>query len=66
VIKKNGVKMVKTQTQGMLLYAVTSVHPGSGSEVGFVDLPIQRRKAVRGLPKSRRFVAQGRDPGGRA
>jgi len=42
--------MVKTQTQGMLLYAVTSVHPGSGSEVGFVDLPIQREKHTR-FPK---------------
>lgn len=42
--------IVKTQTQGILLYAVTSVHPGSGSEVGFVDLPIQREKHTR-FPK---------------
>ncbi len=33
-----------------LLHAVTSVHAGSGSEIGLVDLPIQREKHT-GFPK---------------
>lgn len=33
-----------------LLHAVTSVHAGSGSEIGLVDLPIQREKHT-GYPK---------------
>lgn len=33
-----------TQFQPLLLYAVTSVHAGSGSEIGIVDLPIQREQ----------------------
>ncbi|AMQ22325.1 type III-B CRISPR module RAMP protein Cmr4 [Geobacillus sp. JS12] len=33
-----------------LMHAITSVHAGSGSEIGFVDLPIQREKHT-GFPK---------------
>ncbi|SDE03718.1 CRISPR-associated protein Cmr4 [Paenibacillus sp. CF095] len=33
-----------TTFKPFLLYAVTSVHAGSGSEIGIVDLPIQREK----------------------
>jgi CRISPR-associated protein Cmr4 len=33
-----------------LLHAITSVHAGSGSEIGLVDLPIQREKHT-GFPK---------------
>lgn len=33
-----------TSYQPFLMYAVTSVHAGSGSEIGIVDLPIQREK----------------------
>ncbi|GIW50270.1 MAG: hypothetical protein KatS3mg080_0881 [Anoxybacillus sp.] len=36
--------------QPFLLHAVTSVHAGSGSEIGLVDLPIQREKHT-GFPK---------------
>ncbi|UPK45003.1 type III-B CRISPR module RAMP protein Cmr4 [Paenibacillus pabuli] len=56
-----------TKYQPFLLYAVTSVHAGSGSEIGIVDLPIQREKHT-AYPKIesstlkgswRRYVAEG-------
>ena len=34
----------------LLLYGVTSVHAGSGSDLGVVDLPIQREQHT-GYPK---------------
>lgn len=34
----------------MFLHALTSLHPGSGSEIGLVDLPVQREK-ITGFPK---------------
>lgn len=39
-----------TKVAPMLLYSVSSVHAGSGSEVGVVDLPIQRERHT-GFPK---------------
>lgn len=39
-----------TIAKPFLLHAVTSVHAGSGSEIGIVDLPIQREKHT-GYPK---------------
>lgn len=39
-----------TNTNTLFLHAITSVHAGSGSEVGLVDLPIQREKQT-GYPK---------------
>lgn len=39
-----------TKAKPFLLYAVSSVHAGSGSEVGLVDLPIQREQHT-GFPK---------------
>jgi len=39
-----------TGAKPFLLYAVSSVHAGSGSEVGLVDLPIQREQHT-GFPK---------------
>lgn len=33
-----------TKAKPFLLHAITSVHAGSGSEIGIVDLPIQREK----------------------
>src|SRR5690625_3239744 len=33
-----------SQAKPFLLHAITSVHAGSGSEIGIVDLPIQREK----------------------
>lgn len=39
-----------TKVKPFLLHAITSVHPGSGSEVGLVDLPIQREQHT-GFPK---------------
>lgn len=39
-----------TKVKPFLLHAISSVHPGSGSEVGLVDLPIQREKHT-GFPK---------------
>ncbi|BBB93485.1 type III-B CRISPR module RAMP protein Cmr4 [Methylomusa anaerophila] len=39
-----------TIARPFLLHAVTSVHAGSGSEIGTVDLPIQREKHT-GYPK---------------
>jgi CRISPR-associated protein Cmr4 len=39
-----------TEVKPFLLYAVSSVHAGSGSEVGLVDLPIQREQHT-GFPK---------------
>lgn len=39
-----------TEKQVFLLHALSSVHAGSGSEVGLVDLPIQREKHT-GFPK---------------
>lgn len=41
--------MFKT-VRPFLLHAITSVHAGSGSEIGLVDLPIQREKHT-GFPK---------------
>jgi len=34
----------------LFLHALTSLHPGSGSEIGLVDLPVQREKHT-GYPK---------------
>lgn len=39
-----------TEVQPFLLYTVSSVHVGSGSDVGIVDLPIQREQHT-GFPK---------------
>src|SRR4051812_33995854 len=39
-----------TKAKPFLLHAITSVHAGSGSEIGLVDLPIQREKHT-GFPK---------------
>lgn len=39
-----------SKVKPFLLHAITSVHPGSGSEVGLVDLPIQREQHT-GFPK---------------
>ncbi|WP_044893104.1 type III-B CRISPR module RAMP protein Cmr4 [Bacillus alveayuensis] len=39
-----------TKSKPFLLHAITSVHAGSGSEIGLVDLPIQREKHT-GFPK---------------
>ncbi|WP_054950071.1 type III-B CRISPR module RAMP protein Cmr4 [Numidum massiliense] len=39
-----------TKAKPFLLHAITSVHAGSGSEIGIVDLPIQREKHT-GYPK---------------
>ncbi|MGG3739068.1 type III-B CRISPR module RAMP protein Cmr4 [Aeribacillus pallidus] len=39
-----------TLVRPFLLHAITSVHAGSGSEIGLVDLPIQREKHT-GFPK---------------
>ncbi|WNS77427.1 type III-B CRISPR module RAMP protein Cmr4 [Bacillus sp. DTU_2020_1000418_1_SI_GHA_SEK_038] len=39
-----------TKAKPFLLHAITSVHAGSGSEIGLVDLPIQREQHT-GFPK---------------
>lgn len=39
-----------TNVKPFLLHAITSVHAGSGSEIGLVDLPIQREQHT-GFPK---------------
>lgn len=39
-----------TKSKPFLLHAITSVHAGSGSEIGLVDLPIQRERHT-GFPK---------------
>lgn len=39
-----------TYAKPFLLHAISSVHAGSGSELGIVDLPIQREKHT-GFPK---------------
>jgi len=39
-----------THANSLLLHAITPVHAGSGSEVGLVDLPIQRERQT-GYPK---------------
>lgn len=39
-----------TRVEPFLLYSVSSVHAGSGSELGVVDLPIQRERHT-GYPK---------------
>jgi CRISPR-associated protein Cmr4 len=39
-----------SKVQPFLLYALSSVHAGSGSEIGVVDLPIQRERHT-GFPK---------------
>ena len=41
-----------TKAKPFLLYAVSSVHAGSGGEVGLVDLPIQREQHT-GFRKSK-------------
>ncbi|UNC93166.1 type III-B CRISPR module RAMP protein Cmr4 [Candidatus Contubernalis alkaliaceticus] len=39
-----------TNAKPFLLYALSSIHAGSGSEIGIVDLPVQREKHT-GFPK---------------
>jgi len=39
-----------TKASVLFLHALTSMHPGSGSELGLVDLPVQREKHT-GYPK---------------
>ncbi|MBD2843613.1 type III-B CRISPR module RAMP protein Cmr4 [Paenibacillus sp. IB182496] len=47
-----------TQYQPLLLYAATSVHAGSGSETGIVDLPIQREQHT-AFPKMESSTLKG-------
>ncbi|WP_243293114.1 type III-B CRISPR module RAMP protein Cmr4 [Bacillus sp. FJAT-47783] len=47
-----------SNSKPFLLHAITSVHAGSGSEIGLVDLPIQREKHT-GFPKIESSTLKG-------
>lgn len=47
-----------TKVKPFILHAITSVHAGSGSEIGLVDLPIQREQHT-GYPKIESSTLKG-------